>query len=280
MDSSQAMNMSLDSHDLGVFGSFRDIKVEDQSEHVLALGESIVMSLKEWGLFSCTVDNAPENENAIKHVKYHVETLKKDILDGKYFHMFCATKILGLVARDSLEEIDMSVGRVREAIKWLKTSPHKGTQWDNILERFTDMIDCKKALCLDVPTRWDSTYLMLESALPYEEAFKLFGNHHSCFVEDLKKRKNNDLSIGPPDKEDWANVKNMMEYLRKFYELTHVFSATRYPTSHLFFVETCDLFDLISTWEMRDDSRVSAMARKMRSEIGKYWSEETELNPN
>ncbi|KAG6390462.1 hypothetical protein SASPL_148197 [Salvia splendens] len=34
MDSSQAMNMSLDSHDLEAFGILRDIKVKDQSEHV------------------------------------------------------------------------------------------------------------------------------------------------------------------------------------------------------------------------------------------------------
>ncbi|KAG6390464.1 hypothetical protein SASPL_148199 [Salvia splendens] len=194
-----------------------------ESHNASTIGDSIVMSLKEWGLtnlFSCTMDIAPENEKAVQHVKYHVETLNK----------------------------------------------------------YT--IDCKKPLCLHVPTRWDSTYLMLESALPYEEAFTLSKNQHSCFVEVLKQRKHNDLSIGPPKKEDWANVKNMMEYLRKFYALTRVFSATRYPTSHLFFAEMCDFFDLISTLEMSDDSGVSAMARKMRSKIGKYWSEETELNPN
>ena len=34
----------------------------------------------------------------------------------------------------------------------------------------------KKLLCLDVPTRWNSTYLMLESAEKFQKAFERLEN--------------------------------------------------------------------------------------------------------
>lgn len=55
-----------------------------------------------------------------------------------------------------------------------------------------------------------------------------------------------------------------MEYLKKFYELTLLVSATKYPTSHLFFAEMCDVFDLINELENSNDYEVSSMATKIR----------------
>lgn len=66
----------------------------------------------------------------------------------------------------------------------------------------SDRIDCKRSLCLDVPTRWNSTYVMLESAVPYEEAFTLFGQMHPIFGEDLKQKKHDELLIGVLEQED------------------------------------------------------------------------------
>ncbi|CAN1132746.1 hypothetical protein LINPERHAP2_LOCUS7214 [Linum perenne] len=52
--------------------------------------------------------------------------------------------------------------------------------------------------------------------------------------------------IGVPETGDWVNVRRMMEYLRFFYDLTCLVSGTSYVTSHLFFEEMCDVFEIIS----------------------------------
>ena len=36
-----------------------------------------------------------------------------------------------------------------------------------------EKIECKALVCLDEPTRWNSTYLMLEHAIKFEKAFKI-----------------------------------------------------------------------------------------------------------
>jgi len=65
-------------------------------------------------------------------------------------------------------------------------------------------IECKKSLCLDVATRWNSTYLMLEAAAKFKKVFVRLGEKEpryiSYFLEvDSKRNKNN---IGPTSLED------------------------------------------------------------------------------
>uniref|UniRef100_A0A3Q7HMK2 hAT-like transposase RNase-H fold domain-containing protein n=1 Tax=Solanum lycopersicum TaxID=4081 RepID=A0A3Q7HMK2_SOLLC len=71
-------------------------------------------------------------------------------------------------------------------------------------------IECDKMLSLDVPTRWNSTYLMLDTAEKFEKAFERFdlydGNFNSFLVTDVCE----DGSIaGSIQSEDWANVRNV-----------------------------------------------------------------------
>ncbi|KAG6430044.1 hypothetical protein SASPL_108103 [Salvia splendens] len=246
------------------------------------IGDSIITKLKDWGLtslFCCTMDNAYANDGAIGDVKSYLNKFNSNVLDGKYFHMRCVGHILNLIVQYGLEEIGTSVRRVREAVKWLTSSPKRILQWAKVVNILADRIDCKKALCLDVPTRWNSTYLMLQSAIPYEEAFQLYSQMYPSYKKDLSQKKHNDAFIGLLEGQDWINVKKMIEYLQKFYELTVLMSDTKYPTSHIFFAEMCDIFDLISELEVSDDHEISSMALKMRMKIGKYWAEDMELNP-
>ena len=42
-------------------------------------------------------------------------------------------------------------------------------------------IECDKMLSLDMPTRWNSTYLMLDTTQKFEEAFERFDLYDSKF---------------------------------------------------------------------------------------------------
>ncbi|KAL1556581.1 zinc finger BED domain-containing protein RICESLEEPER 2-like [Salvia divinorum] len=187
--------------------------------------------------------------------------------------------ILNLVVQYGLEEIGTSIRRVREAVKWLTNSPQRSSQWAKVVSILADRIDSKKALCLDVPTRWNSTYLMLQSAIPYAEAFQLYSQMYPSYKKDLSQKKHDDEFIGLLEEQDWISVTKMIEYLQKFYALTVLMFDTKYPTSHIFFAEMSDIFDLISEMELSDDYEISSMAMKMRVKIGKYWVEDMELNP-
>ncbi|KAG6421522.1 hypothetical protein SASPL_118078 [Salvia splendens] len=97
-------------------------------------------------------------------------------------------------------------------------------------------------------------------------------------ISCLKKKADAEVGSGPPEEEDWVNVKKMVSYLKKFHSFTQIVSVTKKPTSHLFFAEMCGIFDLIRRLEMNNDKEVSSMASMMKLKIGKYWLEESELN--
>ncbi|CAN0884923.1 Zinc finger BED domain-containing protein RICESLEEPER 2 [Linum grandiflorum] len=186
--------------------------------------------------------------------------------------MRCVAHITNLVVSDGLNEIILSVKRDREAVKWITGSPYRIEIWKRATNSMN--IQCKKSLTLDVPKRWNSTYLMLESVEPFEAAFPVYAGMCSAFEIDLNKLVHRDFIIGTLGAEDWENVRWMMEYLKKFYDLTCLMSGTSYVTSHLFFKEMCDIFDHIANVEKHSDPKIRLMAKKMRSKVAKYWEEE------
>ena len=78
-----------------------------------------------------------------------------------------------------------------------------------------EKIQSKSLLCLDVSTRWNSTYLMLESALKFVVAFERMEEDDGHFLHYFK-----DPSSGPPRFLDWENVRLFTKCLGMFYEAT------------------------------------------------------------
>ena len=70
---------------------------------------------------------------------------------------------------EDLKEIDASVGRVREAVRYVKSSSNRNQTFKSFTERLG--AESKSLLCLDVPTRWNSTYLILETTEKFEKVF-------------------------------------------------------------------------------------------------------------
>ena len=83
--------------------------------------------------------------------------------------MRCCADILNLIVGDGMREIDASIAEVREAVRYVKCSPNRNKTFVGFVERLG--IESKSVLCLDVPTRWNSTYLMLETAQKFEKVF-------------------------------------------------------------------------------------------------------------
>ncbi|CAN0904248.1 Zinc finger BED domain-containing protein RICESLEEPER 2 [Linum grandiflorum] len=83
--------------------------------------------------------------------------------------MHCSAHTLNLIVRDGL-------GVVKDGIKTIMDSVY---YWLATLKRFAFFqktckqlrVPCEKRLVLDCPIRWNLTFLMLATALPYKEVF-------------------------------------------------------------------------------------------------------------
>ncbi|GJS05234.1 zinc finger BED domain-containing protein RICESLEEPER 2-like protein [Tanacetum coccineum] len=130
----------------------------------VTIGKLVYRCLQDWGIdrvFTITVDNASSNDGAIKFLK----TLLKgpnSVLDCKYLHLRCCAHIINLVVREGLEEHITSVDKIRNAVRYLRSSPGRLTSFEESVE--FEKIDCGRKPCLDVDTRWNSTFLMLNLA--------------------------------------------------------------------------------------------------------------------
>src|SRR5262249_1969242 len=116
-------------------------------------------------------DNASSNDVGLQYLKRRLNSWKGTILGGEHLHVRCAAHILNLVVKDGLSEINDSIVRIRHAVKYVKSSLSRNQKFKNCIEK--EKIDSKSRLCLDVETRWNSTYLMLEAALKFQKTFDL-----------------------------------------------------------------------------------------------------------
>ena len=145
-----------------------------------------------------------------------------------------------------------------------KGAPHFWTASPKRIERFEDVcrqmkVPCTRRLGLDCPTRWNSTYLMLKTALAYENVFprlKLFESHY----------------VLVPSEAEWETAKDVCDRLELFYNVTELFSGTRYPTTNMFFPVICRIKMTLNEWLMSSNVVLSTMAKSMVAKFDAYWN--------
>ena len=122
-------------------------------------------------------------------------------MEHDYLHVRCCAHILNLIVGDGLKELDDSIVKVCNAVKYVKSSPSRLTTFKKCVKK--EKIESKCLLCLEVRTRWNSTYLMLDTAGKFDKAFDIMEeddpNYLSYFREEEGGKGNNP---GPPTIDD------------------------------------------------------------------------------
>ncbi|XP_019165697.1 PREDICTED: zinc finger BED domain-containing protein RICESLEEPER 2-like [Ipomoea nil] len=238
-------------------------------------GESIAKALEscllDWGLksvFSVTVDNASSNDTALGFLKKKLGSWGCTAVRCKYLHMRCIAHILNLVVQDGLKECDSSVKKVRDAVRYVRSSPARLQKFKSLADLIG--VEAKNSLCLDVPTRWNSTYMMLNTALLFQMVFEAYDDHDSSFKSDL--------GGSVPDFLDWESIQSLVMILKSFYEMTVRISGSLYVTSNTFFSEISDLSCLLKNMEEATEDSVKLMGKNMRAKFDKYWGEPEKMN--
>ncbi|TXG51776.1 hypothetical protein EZV62_024300 [Acer yangbiense] len=227
------------------------------------IGKCIEDVLIEWGIdkvFTITVDNATANTTAIGYVIRKLNSWQDDgtVLEGKYLHVRCCGHILNLIVSDGLKDLHDSIVVIRNAVKFMKSSPGR-------LDRFKKAVAHKKIgtkelVVLDVPTRWNSTYLMLESAVKLRKAFQRMGEEDIQYVNYFKGNENEQKWLGPPTLDDWDNAKVFINFLATFYDITLDFSASLRVTSNIYFKSWCTIRNQLNSLTSERDLLVSKIA--------------------
>ncbi|KAJ8754998.1 hypothetical protein K2173_015510 [Erythroxylum novogranatense] len=224
------------------------------------LSEKVYGFIKEWGIekkiFSLTLDNASNNDKMEDILKTQLSLQGVLLCGGDFFHVRCCAHILNLIVQEGLKVASEALQKIRESVKYIKGSEGKRIKFGELAEQFG--VRTVKGLRLDVSTRWNSTFLMLESALIYRLVFG-----HLALIDPNYKYH--------PSEEEWDRAEKICKFLKPFYDITTLFSGSKYPTANLYLqnvwkIQLC----LIEEMESRDEV-VSSMARQMKPKFDKYW---------
>ncbi|KAM6578227.1 hypothetical protein CsatB_030064 [Cannabis sativa] len=153
-----------------------------------ALTEAVSSSMSEWiiedKVSTVTLDNASTNDAMIPLLKQKFDP-SCFILNGELLHMRCCAHILNLIIRDGLSVIGDSIDKIRDSIAYWSGTP----KW---YEKFEENachlgVTSTEKLSLDCVTRWNSTYLMIKTALLYKTVFeraKLRDRKYKCLPSE------------------------------------------------------------------------------------------------
>ena len=148
-------------------------------------------------IVSITTDNAANCTAAVR-------LLDTSISGQKPIHLRCAAHSVNLIVKKGLKLLETSLSGLRKVIHSIRSSPKKMQELENICKvKGIKFFKIKN----DVPTRWNSTYLMLESIMKMRDALE----HERAFAQF-----------------DFDALEELVQILSPFYELTELLSGSTY----------------------------------------------------
>ncbi|XP_027174346.1 zinc finger BED domain-containing protein RICESLEEPER 1-like [Coffea eugenioides] len=222
----------------------------------IEISDAVFKCAKEWGIegkiHTIFVDNASNNDVAVRLLKDDFGRCKKLLGRGKLFHVRCCAHVLNLMVQDGLKEIVDICENIRDSADFVNKSDGRALLFAEIAQQL--QIPGKKLLH-DCRTRWNSTYEMLSCARKYKEVFPRFQVREPLYESC-------------PSSEDWEKVEKVCRILEKFYTATHIISGSEYPTSNLFLPEVLKMNKLLDARVDDEDDFVRTILdprQKMRA---------------
>jgi len=135
--------------------------------------DALLKCLQSWDLdcrvSTITLDNCSANDNMIGLMEARLDEGSL-MLGGQYLHMRCCVHILNLIVQDGLDVIKKSIARIRESIGYWIATPKRYEKFVKTAQQ--QKVEVKKKLVLDCKTRWNSTFVMLSTAIAYRKVFE------------------------------------------------------------------------------------------------------------
>ncbi|KAI3988614.1 hypothetical protein MKX01_026978 [Papaver californicum] len=226
-----------------------------------SLSHAIGVCLGDWGLenklFSITLEKLMSSDTDTASLRGYLSIKNPLILKGQLLIEHCYAHVLSSMATDALNSMQELISKVRESVKYVKTSHIHDEKFLELKEQL--QVPSSKDLILDDKTQWNSTYLMLIAAMELREVF-------SCL-----DTADPDYKLAPST-DEWKQIETLCIYLKLFYNAANMLTGTSYPTSNLYFHEVWKVHLELSHASNSEDPSISNLTRPLKEKIDKYWN--------
>ena len=142
------------------------------------------------------VDNASNNDVMVRLLKNWLCDKSLLHMGGDFFHVRCSAHILNLIVQDGLKMIGGLLNKVRDSVRYLNRFPYGKQKFESAMSQVK--WKGRKKVPMDVQNRWNSTFFMLDAALPLKESF--------CRLEKIDKNYKHN-----PSEDEWHVAKVIRE---------------------------------------------------------------------
>ena len=134
--------------------------------------------------------------------------------------------------QDGLNELQSSLKEIWRAVLFLNSSHQREERWRRACS--TNSLEAKM-IATDILSRWNSTYLMLQSLISFRDVFTIWYNN---------ERRQNVLGDG-----HWDDATVLCTFLQVFYTATTNLSASLRPTSPYVMHEPILIGEVLKTYK-------------------------------
>jgi hypothetical protein len=222
------------------------------------IAEKISQVVADFGLtnkiFSITLDNAGANSRAMDILTPLFSTYAESFL----LHQRCACHIINLIVKSGLKRLSRYLEDFRTAISFVNSSNQRIAAYKQYC---VAMGVRPRKFALDMPVRWNSTFLMLKNIIPYKSTFGVFihTHYHQHGGQTLLTEAH------------WYVAERILEFLEFFYDSTVSLSGVYYPTSCLVVHNIVEIATHLNNYE--NDNLLRDCVVPMKSKFLKYWKE-------
>ncbi|PIA61774.1 hypothetical protein AQUCO_00200042v1 [Aquilegia coerulea] len=229
--------------------------LEIDSSEKFEIFEGIYNSILDWNIyekvFTVTLDGTVpiDVSNRLKEALLSTDSsLRKQL-----FHVSCGTYIFNIIVQVALARFHHSIECIRMSVQHVYLEAHE--------QKFREICEDEgiqfRRLPLDRECHWNTIYLMLDAAIPYQRVFELLFSDST--IESI------------PTALDWKDAKVIRDILEVLHKSTKLCSGTKYVSSSVFFHQVSNICLVISKYE-NDPSYTSVIA-SMKTKIREYWGE-------
>ncbi|XP_011007707.1 PREDICTED: zinc finger BED domain-containing protein DAYSLEEPER-like isoform X5 [Populus euphratica] len=227
-----------------------------------AFNQAVVSCLSDWHLrsklFTLTLDQSFSNENVIGNLRGLLSVKNPFVLHGQLLKGSCYARVLSHLAQDALSATGEIVRRIRESVKYVKTSEAHDEKFTELRQQL--QVPSTKILIIDNQTKWNTTYHMLVAASELKEVF-------ACLDTSDPVYKIN------PSTDDWKKVDILCTYLKLLYDAANILTGPTYPPAHVFYHEVYKIQLELTHATMSQDPFVSNLIKPMKEKFDQYWKD-------
>lgn len=187
------------------------------------LASELERIVKYWGL----------DKKIVAAVSDNAANIKCAITGLGWKHFGCFAHTLNLVVQNALEIVDDTLDKVKRIVAHFKKSTNSNSLLLTTQRQFG--INIPKKLIQSVPTRWNSTFYMIERFVELEEVLK---------ATIPRCRLSSSSTLPQIDTDEWTILKEMCKILHPFEDATKSVSGEKYASASLVIVLTNGLVNV------------------------------------